>query len=148
MQKWINNGIWEIGESLMTESKIMLNLEDWGTFEKIGKGYAFKESGKFYSILETKKGSYRGNHVHPNTQYTLLLQGKAKYILCEEGQYHEKPMSIGRVYSVDAGVPHIMVVDEDIITFEWWDGDFIAEPCDGEFDRYTAGKVGPEHYQA
>ena len=131
----------------MSESKISLELNDWGTFEKIGKGYAFKEGGNFYSILETKKGSYRGNHVHPNKQYTLLLQGEAKYVLLEGDRYVEKPMTIGSVYAVEKGIPHVMVVEEDILTFEWWDGDFIAELCEGQFDEYTAGKVGPEHYQ-
>ena len=56
------------------------------------------------------------------------------------------PLTVGVVTAVDAGVPHIMVVHEDITTFEWWDGDFIAKLCDDEFKEYTAGNIGPEHF--
>ena len=56
------------------------------------------------------------------------------------------PLTVGEVTAVDAGVPHIMVVHEDIITFEWWDGDFIAKLCDDEFKEYTSGNIGPEHF--
>jgi hypothetical protein len=52
----------------------------------------------------------------------------------------------GEVAKVDHGIPHILIVDEDITTFEWWDGDFIAELCKDEFKDYTKGRVGPEHY--
>lgn len=56
------------------------------------------------------------------------------------------PLVRGQVAVVEAGVPHVMVVEEDITTFEWWDGGFEAEPCGGEFREQTRGKVGPEHY--
>ena len=91
-------------------------------------------------------GSYRGNHIHPNNQYTLLLSGKARYILIQNGEYREIPLTPGKVARVDQGIPHILIVDEDITTFEWWDGDFIAKPCENEFKVYTRGRVGPEHY--
>ncbi len=129
------------------EHKLSLNLKDWGTFEGIGKGYAFKQDEKFFSLLETKVGSYRGNHVHPNTQYTLLLSGKARYVLLEDGEYREIPLRIGEVTEVEPEVPHIMVVEEDITTFEWWDGDFIAEACGDEFKQYAQGCIGPEHFK-
>jgi len=54
---------------------------------------------------------------------------------------------VGEVATVEAGVPHIMVVDKDITTFEWWDGDFVAELCRGEFEKYVEGRVGPEHFK-
>lgn len=126
-------------------TKISLNLEEWGTFEGIGQGYAFKRDGKFYSVLETKVGSYRGNHIHPHKQYTLLLSGKADYVVVEDGVEKTVPLKIGEVESVEAGIPHIMVVHEDITTFEWWDGDFIAELADEDlFKEYTATTIGPE----
>ena len=124
--------------------KLSLKLNEWGTFDGIGEGYAFIREGKFYSVLETKVGSYRGNHIHPNKQYTLLLSGKADYILFKDGLEKTIPLKIGVVTSVDAGIPHIMVVHEDITTFEWWDGDFIAELCGDEFKKYTKGNIGPE----
>ena len=120
--------------------------DDWGTFEGIGKGYAFNREGRFYSLLETRRGSYRGNHIHPNRQYTLLVSGKAKYVLYEGGGYREVPLRVGEVATVEAGVPHVMV-EEDITTFEWWDGDFVAELCSGEFKKYVKGKAGPEHFK-
>ena len=55
-------------------------------------------------------------------------------------------LQVGQVTSVDSSVPHIMVVHEDIITFEWWDGDFIAELCKEEFTKYKKGCIGPEYY--
>ena len=125
---------------------LSLNLKEWGTFEGIGEGYAFVRDGKFHSVLETKVGSYRGNHIHPNKQYTLLLSGKADYILSVDGVETTIPLKIGEVTSVDAGVPHIMVVHDDITTFEWWDGDFISELCGDEFKEYTEGNIGPEHF--
>jgi oxalate decarboxylase/phosphoglucose isomerase-like protein (cupin superfamily) len=127
--------------------KLSLKLRDWGTFDRIGKGYAFNRDGKFYSILETKVGSYRGNHIHPHNQYTLLLSGKARYILFLNGEYKEVQLTPGEVIKVDSGIPHILIVDEDITTFEWWEGDFNAVPCDDVFGNYTEGCVGPEHYK-
>lgn len=141
--KYRNN---EIVTSFKEWKKLKLELKDWGTFDQIGKGYAFNQDGKFYSILETKVGSYRGNHIHPHNQYTLLLSGKARYILILNGVYEEKPLTPGEVAKVDQGIPHILIVDEDITAFEWWDGDFIAELCKDEFKDYTKGRVGPEHY--
>lgn len=123
-----------------------LNLDDWGTFEGIGKGYAFTKEGRFYSVLETKVGSYRGNHIHPNKQYTLLLSGKADYVLVEDGVEKTIPLVRGEIATVDSGIPHIMVVHEDITTFEWWDGDFIAEACGDEFTKYTQTCIGPEDF--
>jgi hypothetical protein len=121
-------------------------LEDWGTFKAVGRGYGFTQEEKFYSILETRKGSYRGNHVHPVRQYTLLLSGKASYIIYDSEKYTEIPLKVGEITTIEPKVPHIMVVEEDITTFEWWDGDFIAEPCSEVFKAFTKGKVGPEDY--
>lgn len=134
------------GYPIGEETTLSLNLKEWGTFEGIGQGYAFKRDGKFYSVLETKVGSYRGNHIHPSTQYTLLLSGKADYVLIEDGVEKTIPLKVGEITSVEAGVPHIMVVHDDITTFEWWDGDFIAEPAGDTFKKYTATTIGPEDF--
>ena len=126
--------------------KLSLNLQEWGTFKGIGQGYSFKRDGRFYSILETKQGSYRGNHIHPNNQYTLLLSGRADYIIYEDDEEKKIPLTIGNVTVVEAGVPHIMVVHEDITTFEWWDGDFIAEPAGDLFKKHSESTIGPETF--
>jgi len=67
-------------------------------------------------------------------------------VLVEDGVERKIPLRIGEVTSVEAGVPHIMVVHEDITTFEWWDGDFIAEPAGEEFTKYTETTIGPEDF--
>ena len=76
----------------------------------------------------------------------MLVSGKADYVLLEDGVEKTIPLKVGEIATVDAGVPHIMVVHEDITTFEWWDGDFIADLCAGEFSDYTSGCIGPEHF--
>ena len=109
----------------------------------MGAGLGFHRDGRFYTILETKKGSYRGNHTHPVNQYTLLISGRGRYVK-KEGSLVEVPMCCGEVVRVEASVPHVMVPEEDCVTFEWWDGDFIAQDCQTIFDAYTVGRVGPD----
>jgi mannose-6-phosphate isomerase-like protein (cupin superfamily) len=122
---------------------MVLDLEEWASSEAVGKAYGFKDSGKFHSILETKVGAYRGNHIHPYDQYTLLLRGRARYVL-HDGERNEVELRPGEVFVARAGVPHILVPDEDILTFEWWDGDFVTEDVTGLFDDLTEGRVGPK----
>ena len=116
-------------------------IKEWGSFKKVGKGYSFKNNGKFYAILETKVGSYRGNHIHPHNQYSLLLSGKARYVEFD-GVRKETPMKEGKVVKVKAGIPHILVPEEDVMTFEWWDGDFIAKDCSGIFNDLIKDRFG------
>lgn len=44
-------------------------------------------------------------------------------------------------------MPHILVPEEDALTFEWWDGDFVAEDVKGFFDDITRDRVGPNQLQ-
>jgi mannose-6-phosphate isomerase-like protein (cupin superfamily) len=118
-------------------------IEEWGSSEAVGRAYGFEHHGRFHGILETRAGAYRGNHVHPHDQYTLLLRGRASYLLHEDGGRREVDLEVGKVFVARAGVPHILVPEEDILTFEWWDGDFIAEEVAGLFDDVTRGRVGP-----
>jgi len=67
-------------------------------------------------------------------------------VLVEDGVEKTIPLVRGEVATVDADVPHIMVVHEDITTFEWWDGDFIAKACGDEFTKYTQAGIGPEDF--
>jgi hypothetical protein len=121
----------------------MIELKEWGTFKEIGNGQAFNKDGRFYTILETKKGAYRGNHTHPVNQYTLLISGSGKYIK-NDGKMTEISMRRGEIIQMNAHIPHIMVPEEDCLTFEWWDGDFIAKDCVELFDEYTADRIGPD----
>lgn len=122
---------------------MVLDLEDWGQFKGVGDGYSFERDGKFYSLLETKKGAYRGNHIHPSDQHTLLLSGRARYIKLDNG-LEEVPLEKGRIVTVKAGTPHILLPDIDCITFEWWDGDFVVEECQSIFDEHTKGRIGSD----
>jgi oxalate decarboxylase/phosphoglucose isomerase-like protein (cupin superfamily) len=122
-----------------------LRIENWGSFERVGIGYGFRYRGKFYSILETRVGAYRGNHIHPYDQHTILLSGKARYLKFEGG-FHEVELAVGGCLVIKAGVPHVLLVDEDCLTFEWWDGDFQDIPCAGLFEEVVRGKVGPRDY--
>ena len=49
----------------------------------------------------------------------------------------------GGLVEMEFGVPHILVPEEEIFTFKWWDGDFIADECEGFFDDLTEDRVGP-----
>ena len=59
----------------------ILDVESWagGEPKPVGEGFDWKYKGSSYCILYTRVGMYRGNHIHPNTQYTMLLDGKGKY---------------------------------------------------------------------
>jgi hypothetical protein len=58
----------------------------------------------------------------------------------------ERPMVIGEPLRVEPGVPHILLPETDIVTFEWWEGDFISEPCEDIFDEYTRNRIGDEDF--
>ncbi len=84
---------------------MVFEIKEWPCNEKVGKAYSFKYHEKFHGVLETKVGSYRGNHVHPNDQYTLLLRGNGKYVLNEEGGRREVDLVQGEVFVAKAGIP-------------------------------------------
>jgi hypothetical protein len=129
------------------EQQMGIELKEWGVFEGVGRGFGFKQDERFYSLLETKVGAYRGNHVHPFDQYTLLIAGRGKYLFMDSTM-REMRLRQGEVFRVKAGVPHILVPEEDCVTFEWWDGDFVAKDCVAVFDEYTRSRVGPDKLKA
>ncbi|MFP3952332.1 MAG: hypothetical protein ACLFVP_09370 [Candidatus Bathyarchaeia archaeon] len=125
-----------------------IKIEEWESLlEEVGEAYKFKLDGKFHAILETREGYYRGNHIHPNRQHTLLLSGTGRYIIQRERDLIEKHLVPGEFLSVDAGVPHILIPDTDLVTFEWWEGDFISEPCENIFNNYTENRLGDEDFK-
>lgn len=117
--------------------EFVLDIKRWGGGEPtaVGEGYSWTYKGKYYSILHTRAGMYRGNHVHPNDQHTLLLDGKGRYVFEVEGREEPHRLRVGEVLDVPAGVPHIFLPEEDCLTVEWWDGMFEAEEHD--FPHYT-----------
>ena len=72
-----------------------------------------------------------------------MISGKGKYIK-ESGEREEVSLTRGEIVKVEGGVPHIMVPEEDCITFEWWDGDFQAQDLIGVFEDYTDSRIGPD----
>ena len=105
-------------------------MKEWAPTElarKVGKAYGGSFGGKFYSLLLTYEGCYRGNHIHPNNQSTVLLSGKATYVIKRGDEIVKVPLEVGRQFDVEAGVPHILLADEETLTVEWWDGEFREE---------------------
>jgi oxalate decarboxylase/phosphoglucose isomerase-like protein (cupin superfamily) len=117
--------------------EFILDVQRWGGGEPtaVGEGYSGMYKGKYYSLLYTRGGMFRGNHIHPNVQHTLLLDGKGKYVFKVDGREETYHLERGRILDVPAGVPHIFLPEDDCLTFEWWEGDFIAQEYD--FPNYT-----------
>ncbi len=114
-----------------------LDIERWGGGEPtaVGEGHKFIYNGKFYSILFTRAGMFRGNHIHPVEQHTLLLRGNGKYVFKIDGENEDQYLEEGKILDVPAGIPHIFLPKDDCLTVEWWEGDFIAEEYD--FPEFT-----------
>jgi len=73
----------------------------------------------------------------------LLISGKGKYIRYDN-KITEIPLVRGEILKVEAGVPHVLVPEEDCLTFEWWDGDFVDQECQPVFGKYVDTRVGPD----
>jgi hypothetical protein len=119
--------------------EFLIDIQRWGGGEPtaVGEGYSFTYKGKYYSVLYTRGGMFRGNHIHPNRQHTLLMDGKGRYVWREkDGSESSHPLTVGKILDVEAGVPHIFLPEEDCLTVEWWDGPFVAEEYD--FTNHTA----------
>jgi quercetin dioxygenase-like cupin family protein len=110
-------------------------------FSEAGRGYEFDDEGRNHTVLETKSNAYRGNHTHPYNQYTLLLRGKARYLL-HGGERREYWLKNGEVFVTEAGIPHILLPEEDTLTFEWWDGPFEDTKVQGLFEDVMDRRVG------
>ena len=93
-------------------------LVDWASTPKVGNGYAADINGKWCSFLETKKGAYRGNHIHPYDQYTVLLGGSAMVVKEIDGKIIEYPLTENEVHLTPQGLAHILVPLEDAILYE------------------------------
>ncbi|MFB0558494.1 MAG: hypothetical protein ACETVY_05180 [Candidatus Bathyarchaeia archaeon] len=117
--------------------EFILDIQRWGGGEPtaVGEGYSWVYGGKYYSVLYTRSGMFRGNHIHPNDQHTLLLSGKGRYVFRENGENVDYHLVLSEVFDVPMGMPHIFLPEEDCLTVEWWDGMFEAEEFD--FPEYT-----------
>ena len=93
----------------------------------VGEAIGFTYKGKWYSLLYTKAGMYRGNHIHTVDQTSILLDGKAKYVFKEKNKNTEHNLTKGQPIHVPAGIPHILLPETDILSVEWWEGPFDAE---------------------
>lgn len=115
----------------------ILDIERWGGGEPtaVGEGYSWIYGERFYSVLFTRGGMFRGNHIHPVDQHTLLLRGKGRYVFKENGKNVNYNLQEGKILDVPADVPHIFLPEKDCLTVEWWEGDFVAEEYD--FPEFT-----------
>jgi hypothetical protein len=68
-------------------------------------------------------------------QHTLLLKGKGRYVFKVDGENVDNHLQEGAILDVPAGIPHIFLPDEDSLTVEWWEGDFVVEEYD--FPEFT-----------
>jgi hypothetical protein len=111
----------------------ILDIERWGGGEPtaVGEGHKWVYDGRFYSVLYTRGGMFRGNHIHPVEQHTLLLKGNGKYVFKIDGENKDYVLVEGGI----PGVPHIFLPEEDSLTVEWWEGDFVVEEYD--FPEFT-----------
>lgn len=122
-----------LGEvEVLPEKKYVIDFERWtgGEMEFVGEAIGFTYKGKWYSLLYTKAGMYRGNHIHTVDQVSILLDGKGKYVFKVDGRNVEHTLVKGKPLHVPAGVPHILLPEEDSLTVEWWEGAFDAEEYD------------------
>jgi hypothetical protein len=94
--------------------------------------------------LEINDGAYRGDHIHPYDQYTVLLGGSAMIVKEIDGEITEQILEKNVLYKTPKGVPHINVSLGDAILYEWWDGPYEDKPCPGLFDEYKKDRVGPK----
>lgn len=115
----------------------ILDIKTWGGGEPtaVGEGYSWVYKEKWYSVLFTRGGMYRGNHVHPNNQHTLLLRGNGRYVFKIDGENVDHHLEEGKILDIEAGIPHIFLPEEDCLTIEWWEGMFEAEEYD--FPEFT-----------
>ena len=52
-----------------------------------------------------------------------------------DGENEDHVLVEGGILDVPAGVPHIFLPEEDSLTVEWWEGDFLVEEYD--FPEFT-----------
>jgi len=117
----------------------ILDIRRWGGGEPtaVGEGYSWVYKDRYYSVLYTRAGMFRGNHIHPNDQHTLLLDGKGRYVFREGDEDVDHHLVVGEILDVPKGMPHIFLPEEDCLSVEWWEGMFEAEEYD--FPEYTVG---------
>jgi len=116
----------------LANKKPVIDYERWtgGEMKYVGEAIGFTYNGKWYSLLYTKAGMYRGNHVHKVDQTSILLDGRARYVLKEKGKNVDHHLTKGQTIRVPAGVPHVLLPETDILTVEWWEGPFDATEYD------------------
>lgn len=119
-------------------------IQEWGAFPGVGNSWAANVDGRWCSFLQILKGGYRGNHIHPHDQYSVLLAGEVMIVKEMDGELVEVMLEKDKVHLTKAGVPHITIALEDAVGYEWWNGPFEAEPCPGLFDEYSKDRIGPK----
>ena len=116
----------------MSEKEYVINFQRWsgGEMDAVGDVIGFTYGGRWYAVLYTKAEMFRGNHTHETGQWSILLDGKGRYVFGEDGVNVDYSLKVGEPLFVPAGMPHILLPEEDCLTVEWWGGAFGVEEYD------------------
>ena len=88
----------------------LIEIKEGGTFAPVGAGQGFHKNGRFYSILEKKRGGLQGQlQALLKPEYTLLISGKGKYVRYDGGSITETSLARGSV------VIHLSEVTDDLV---------------------------------
>lgn len=79
-----------------------------------------------FNALFTKAGVLRSGDFHPNRQLDIVLSGKVKVRLMEDGHEREVELGPNDFLVIPPNVPHIFEFLEPTWMLEWWDGPFEA----------------------
>ena len=75
-----------------------------------------EEPIRHITLITSKVGAVRGNHVHRNdSHYSYLLSGRFRYTEKTDGRVNEVPVEAGEMVFTPAGVPHAMRFLEDSV---------------------------------
>jgi oxalate decarboxylase/phosphoglucose isomerase-like protein (cupin superfamily) len=98
----------------------VLDIQRWGGVEPtaVKEGYSWVWEGSYCSVLYTRAGMFRGNHIHPYDQHTLLLKGKGRYVFREDGVNVDYNLEEGKILDVPTRTAHIFLPEEDCLTVE------------------------------
>jgi len=80
--------------------------------------------GAKYNLLETKKGFMRSGDLHKNTQFDLILAGKAELWTLVDNVTQKTVVGPNQLIVLKPHVPHLFNFLEDTIMIEYWNGPF------------------------
>ena len=99
-----------------------------------------------HNALLTLAGHMRSGDFHPNTQFDVILSGRAELLTIEQGREKWRLLLPNTMIAIRPYVPHLFRFPEDAVMLEWWDGPFkcwywkpLRDIIDGNGSQFTAG---------